>query len=210
MEAQRASASAPVTRGSRADDRETGALVQAVGARFRRADGGDGGGHDVPDHGLHRLRQSADSLRGRHAVRRRVRRDLSRGGVRHSGDGAVRQLPDRAGSGDGAERLLHVRRRARNGLRVAGRARGRVRLRRAVRHVEPAAGAALDHRCDPAGAEAGDLGRHRPLPRGHRATERRHHRGKPGDARHRGRTDGAGGRACPARLLRDRSAIGAA
>ena len=119
--------------------------------RHRRADGGDGGRDDVPDDGLHRLRQPADPLRRRHAVRRGVRRHLSGGGVQHAGDGAVRQLPDRAGAGHGAQRVLRLWRRARHGPHVGGGARRGVRLRRAVPRPERAAGAALDRRGDPSG-----------------------------------------------------------
>ena len=42
---------------------------------------------------------------------------------------------------------------------------------------ERAAGAALDHRGDPAGAEAGHRGRDRTVPGNHRAAQRRHHPG---------------------------------
>ena len=181
-----------------------GTLLRPGATRLGRADGGDGGRHDVPDDGLHRLRQPADPLRCGDAVRRGVRSHLRGGRVQQPGDGPVRQLPDRARARDGAQRLLRLRRRARARLPVGGGARCGVPRRRALPAPERPSGPAPDHRGGAARAEAGHPGRHRPVPRDHRAHERGHHPGERSNAGHDRRPGGARAGAGARRLLRHR------
>jgi hypothetical protein len=61
-------------------------------------------------------------------------------------------------------------------LFVAGGARRGVHLRPADRRGQSVPGARVDRQRDPALAEAGDLGRHRPVPGDHRPQERGHDR----------------------------------
>ena len=187
-------------------DSDSRTLLRTGAARRQRTDGGDSGRDDVPDDGLHRLRQSPNPLQRRHAVRRGVRRHLPRGGGRHADHGPVRQLPDRAGAGHGAERLLRLQRRARSRPQVGGRAGRGLRFRPVVPGDQHTAGAALDRRGDSAGTQTGHCGRDRAVPGGHRAQERRHHPGQQGDAGHRRPSDDARAAAVPRRLLPDRGA----
>ena len=81
------------------------------------------GADHVPDDGLHRVRQPADPRQRRHGHGRGVRRDLHRGGGVDHGDGALRQLPDRARARHGAQRLLRLHRGARLQVHLAAGAR---------------------------------------------------------------------------------------
>ncbi|KAF1857369.1 hypothetical protein Lal_00044878, partial [Lupinus albus] len=106
-----------------------GAAVPPLGARHDRAHGGAGGDHDLPDDGLHRLHQPEHPRGSRDAEGRGLRRHLPRGGDRLGGDGLPGQLSHRPRAGHGAQRLFRLRRRAADGLHVAGGPRRGVHLR---------------------------------------------------------------------------------
>ncbi len=192
------------------------ALFPAGGARHDRAHRNGGRAHDVPHHGLHHVRQPDDPGRRRHGQGRGLRRHLRRVGLGHADHGALCQLPAGVGAGHGAQRLFHLRRRQGHALFLAGGARRRVPVWRAVPGAEPEPHPRMDRRRHPAIAEDGDLCRDRPVPRHHRPQERRHRRRLAGNAGEFGRPqiagDGAGGRRvprhgrarCPPRARRDR------
>lgn len=144
----------------------------------------------IPDNGLYRLCQSFDPVSGGDAAGRGLRRHLHRRVRRHDDHGAARQLPDRACAGHGAQRLRRLRRRRRHGLHMAGGAGGGVHVRRPVRGDLGAAGARMDHQRNPARAEAGGLGRYRPVSRHHRAGERADRRRSSGNAGDGGQPEG--------------------
>ena len=153
----------------------------------------------VPHDGLHHLRQPGDPLRRRRRSGCGVRRHVPRRGDRHPDHGALCQLPHRPRPGHGPQRLFHLRRGPRHGPCVAGGARRRLRLRHPIHHPERAAGQGMDRQFDSALAQNGHIGRHRPVPRHHRAQERRHRRRSPGDPGHPRRPHGA---RAPARRCR--------
>ena len=162
-----------------------GELFRAQGAGHRRPHRIHRRPDHVPDHGLHRVRQSGDPEQSRHGSGRGVRRHLRRRRGEHDGDGALRQLPDRARARHGHQRLLRLHRGADLQIYLAAGAGRGVLLRRAVLPDLGVPHPAIRHRVDPAEPQARGLGRRRAVPRHHRAG------GSPG----RGRPSGDAGHA---------------
>ena len=160
----------------------------------------------VPDHGLHRLRQSADSRQCRHGQGRGVRRHLHRGRGVDLGDGALCQLSDRAGAGHGAQRLLRVLRRADHEIHLAAGARRRVLLRRHLLSDFDLSHSRIHHQFDSEEPEVRHIGRRRPVPRHHRARGIQDRGRQPGDPGHARRSAQARGDPVPARPGADHGA----
>ena len=160
-------------------------LLQALGARHQRADRGDRRDHHLPDDGLHHLRQPADPRDHRHGPQRGLRRDLPRGGARLLHHGAStptgRSRWRRAwGSTPSSPspwsaRMGFTWQQALGAVFISG-CIFLILTVTGVRRWLIAGHPALD-------AERG-RGRHRHVPRHHRAEERRHRRGERGDLRH--------------------------
>ena len=91
--------------------RERGSTVRTRGARRLR---------DVPDDGLHRLRQPGDPVGGGDAVRRRRRRHRAGGGDLHGPHGADDEPAVRARVRPRAQRVRRVQHHPRRGRAVAG------------------------------------------------------------------------------------------
>ena len=136
---------------------------------------------DVPDDGVHRLRQPGDPLGGGDAVRRRGGRHRAGGGDLHGHHGPDDEPAVRAGVRARPQRLRRVHHHPRPGPPVAGRdgvRRDRGRAGRAPRAGRPARG---DHARHPARGQALDRRRHRPVHRARRVPRRGHHGQQPGD-----------------------------
>ena len=166
--------------------------VLAQGARYHAAHRGDGGAHHLPDDGLHHVHQPEHPGRCRDAEGRGIRRHLPGGRDRFAGDGAARELSDRARTRHGPERLLRLCRGARHGLPVAGSARRGVHLGRAVPADHAAAAAERDRGGDPGQPARRDHRGHWPVPGDDRAAQRRHRGIQPGDLGDAGRPAPAG------------------
>ena len=151
-------------------------LLPVAGARNVRADRGAGRMHHLSHPVVHHFREPAGSERHGDGFGSRAGGHLSRGRVRVAGDGAVRQLPDRAGARDGTQRLLRGNCRRHAGTALAGRPGRGVLLRRA--HAGPfrASRAGMGGEQHSALAEGGHCGGDRVLPGDHRASQRRRHR----------------------------------
>ena len=162
--------------------------------------------HHLSHDGLHRVRQSADPRQGRHGPGRGVRRDLHRVRGLDHGDGALRQLPDRARARHGAQRLLRLHRGARLQVHLAAGAGGGVLLGRAVLPDLDLPHPRIRHQCDSEKPQARDLRRRRPVPRHHRAGGGQDRGGASGDAGHARRPQAMAGDPVPARLCADRRA----
>ena len=162
---------------------------------------------DVPDDGLHRLRQSDDPGCCRHGQGRGVRRHLPcRGGV-DRGDGALCELSDRACARHGAQRLLRLHRGARLQIHLAAGARRRLLVGRAVLPDLDLPHPRVHHQRHSAEPEVRDFRGRRPVPRHHRAgagEDRRRPSGDAGHARAPDRHGGVAGAAMPGRLRADR------
>ena len=158
----------------------------------------------LPHDGLHRVRQSADPRQRRHGQGRGVRRDLHRGGGVDAGDGALRQLSDRARARHGAQRLLRLHRGARLQIHLAAGAGRGVLLGRDLFSDLDLPHPRIRHQFDPEEPEARDLGGRRPVPRHHRAGRGQDRRRASGDAGHARRSQAMAGGPVPARLRPDR------
>ena len=179
-------------------------LFRTDGERHECEDRGAGRSDHVPDDGLYHLRQSEHSRQGRNGPGRGVRRHLHRSrGLQHR-DGAVRELPDRARAGHGAERVLRLHGGADLQIYVAAGARRGVPVGRAVLHPVGDGIARIHHQPDPAEPEIRHRRRRRTVPRHHRARKCGHHRRPPGDAGDARPSQRAGAAAVPARLHPDR------
>jgi hypothetical protein len=194
-----------IARGRRGKD---GASQRSRGARrsLRHARPRDDAAHrddgrvrDLPHHGLHRRGQPGDHGSGQDRPRRRLRRHLPGRGDRLGVDGALGELPDRARAGDGAQRLLRLRRGAGHGRALAGGAgRGVRRWRSVLRHLRAARPGMAGER-HPAVAEVRHRGGDRLLPRADRAARHGAGGGAPGDAGGARADFGDPGRCSPAR-----------
>ena len=178
--------------------------IRAVAPRHEPEDRIRRRAHDFPDDALHRVRESADPRQCRHGQGRGVRRDLHRGRGLDPGDGALRQLSDRARARHGAQRLLRLHGGADLQIYLAAGARGGVLLGRVVLSHLDLPHPRIRHQRDPEEPEARHLGGRRALPRHHRARGGQD-RGRPsGHAGDPGRPQAAGRRPLPARLRADR------
>ena len=118
-------------------------------------------------------RQPLRHVRGRHGRRRRLHRDRPRllpGHLRH---GASHQLPLRAGSQHGTERLLRLHRGAGHGLQLGGGARGHLPRGRGLCRDIPHEPARQDLRGHPAQPQVRHLRGHWPVHHHHRPQELR-------------------------------------
>ena len=184
-----------------------GELFRAQGAGHRHTHRIHRRSDHVPDHGLHRVRQSGDPRQNRDGPGRGVRRHLHRRRGAHDGDGALRQLPDRACARHGHQRLLRLHRGADLQIYLAAGAGRGVLLGRAVLPDLGLPHPAIRHRVDPAKSQARDLRRRRPVPRHHRAGGSQDRGRAAGDAGHARRSDKPlGADADAARLRADRRA----
>ena len=153
--------------------------------------------HDLSHHGLHRIRQPADPRQCRNGQRCGVRRHLHCGGGIESGDGALRQLPDRAGAGHGAQRVLRFHCRAGLQIHVAASARWRVLLGRHLLSNFDLPVARIHHQFHPEESQARDLHRRRAVS-GHYRAGRGEDRGRPSrDLGHAWRSQAVAGHSVP-------------
>ncbi|MCY1429790.1 hypothetical protein D9M71_457210 [compost metagenome] len=141
-----------------------GKAVSTQGTRHECAHRDSGGRNNFPGHGLHSVRQPEHPRRDRHGQGRDLRCHLSCSCHRLDHHGPDRQLPDRAGTGHGLERLLYLHRGPAHGPHLAGCPGRGVHFRRMLLPAFDLSYPGMDRQQHPTAVALGHCRRYRPIP----------------------------------------------